>query len=315
MEYVDGEDLAASLRRVGRFPKIARSNWRGRFARVSRPPHANGVIHRDLKPANIMIDAAGRARIMDLGLASAEAVEDVRVGTPAYMAPEQLEGREVTVRSDIFALGLVLYELFTGRRVFTAATLADLVEAQAAGRITPPTDFVKALDPAIERAIRAASIAIPRDVLSRCSPSRRRCPVAIRWRRRSRQGETPSPEMVAAAGGDRAALSLRQASPWLALTAVLMYRFLWICTSVGLLSRSPLGKAPPVLADRAQEIRASLGYDEPFADSAYGFAFDTDYLNWADAHGSGKTHWAELGDGRPATIRRHRTSPRARSRH
>jgi hypothetical protein len=153
MEYVDGEDLAASLRRVGRFPEDRALELARQICAGLAAAHANGVIHRDLKPANIMIDAAGRARIMDFGLASAESVEDVRVGTPAYMAPEQLEGREVTVRSDIFALGLVLYELFTGRRVFTAATLADLVEAQAAGRITPPTDLVKALDPAVERAI------------------------------------------------------------------------------------------------------------------------------------------------------------------
>jgi serine/threonine-protein kinase len=63
-----------------------------------------------------MLDAAGKVRIMDFGLAAIGDVGDVRVGTPAYMAPEQLEGREVTAKSDIYALGLVLYEIFTGRR-------------------------------------------------------------------------------------------------------------------------------------------------------------------------------------------------------
>ena len=67
---------------------------------------------------------------MDFGLAAIGDVGDVRVGTPAYMAPEQLEGREVTAKSDIYALGLVLYEIFTGRRAFTAATLAELLAAE-----------------------------------------------------------------------------------------------------------------------------------------------------------------------------------------
>ena len=85
------------------------------------------MIHRDLKPANVMLDGAGRVRIMDFGLAAVGHVEDVRAGTPAYMAPEQLLGREVTTRSDIFALGLVIYELFTGKRAFTATTVGELV--------------------------------------------------------------------------------------------------------------------------------------------------------------------------------------------
>src|SRR5262249_39193235 len=135
MEYVDGEDLASSLRRIGRFPEdkaveIARQICAGLAA-----AHQRGVVHRDLKPANVMLDGAGRVRIMDFGLAAAirpggRALAhegEARVGTPAYMAPEQLLGREVTTRSDIFALGLVMYELFTGRRVFAAATIGDLV--------------------------------------------------------------------------------------------------------------------------------------------------------------------------------------------
>ena len=87
-------------------------------------------MHRDLKPANIMLDGAGKVRIMDFGLAAIGDVGDIRVGTPAYMAPEQLEGREVTARSDIYALGLVLYEIFTGRRAFTAGTMAELLQQQ-----------------------------------------------------------------------------------------------------------------------------------------------------------------------------------------
>ena len=121
MEYVDGEDLAKVLHRIGRLStdkalEIARQLCAGLAA-----AHDQGVLHRDLKPHNIMIDGEGRVRVTDFGLAGF--VEDftgreIVGGTPAYMAPEQLAGREVSVKSDIYSLGLVLSELFTGKRVF-----------------------------------------------------------------------------------------------------------------------------------------------------------------------------------------------------
>src|SRR5215210_2018536 len=92
--------------------------------------HEQGVLHRDLKPANVMIDGRGKARIMDFGLAGLAGEfrgHEVRAGTPAYMAPEQLAGKEVTVRSDIYSLGLVLYEIFTGRKAFEASSLEELM--------------------------------------------------------------------------------------------------------------------------------------------------------------------------------------------
>src|SRR3989454_7229263 len=121
MEYVDGEDLASLVRRIGRLPadkaiEIARQLCAGLAA-----AHDRGVIHRDLKPANVMIDSEGNVRITDFGIAGLiEEIrnEDVRAGTPAYMSPEQLSGQELTVRSDIYSLGLVLYELFTGKKAF-----------------------------------------------------------------------------------------------------------------------------------------------------------------------------------------------------
>src|ERR1700681_4262160 len=147
MEYVDGEDLGSLLRRIGRLPgdkalQIARKLCAGLAA-----AHAKGVLHRDLKPANIMIDGRGQVLIMDFGLAAiADQVEgaEVRNGTPAYMAPEQIAGREVTERSDIYALGLVLYELFTGQRAFLTADRKVAPSAASA---------VKDIDPVMERVI------------------------------------------------------------------------------------------------------------------------------------------------------------------
>src|SRR5580700_601905 len=134
MEYVDVEDLASLLRRIGRLPEdkaldIARQLCAGLAA-----AHTKGVLHRDLKPANIMLDGRGQVVITDFGLAGvADQItgNEIRSGTPAYMSPEQLAGREVSTRSDIYALGLVLYEVFTGKRAF-AEKSADKLGGVAA---------------------------------------------------------------------------------------------------------------------------------------------------------------------------------------
>src|SRR5579862_277674 len=111
MEYVDGEDLASLIRRIGRLPagkgvEVARKLCAGLAA-----AHEKGVLHRDLKPSNIMLDGRGQVLLTDFGLAAVAeqmSAAEIRNGTPAYMAPEQLAGKEVTVRSDIYSLGLVL---------------------------------------------------------------------------------------------------------------------------------------------------------------------------------------------------------------
>jgi len=110
MEYVDGEDLASLLRRIGRLPSDKAIDIARRLCAGLAAAHERGVLHRDLKPANIMIDGRGEPRITDFGLAAVagnlEAAE-IRHGTPAYMAPEQLAGREVSRQSDIYALGVL----------------------------------------------------------------------------------------------------------------------------------------------------------------------------------------------------------------
>ena len=102
MEFVDGEDIASLMRRIGRLPPTKPSKLRGKSVRGLAAAHEHGIIHRDLKPANIMLDGRGRARITDFGLAGLATEmkgEDARAGTPAYMSPEQFSGGEVTARA------------------------------------------------------------------------------------------------------------------------------------------------------------------------------------------------------------------------
>ncbi len=309
MEYVDGEDLAASLKRIGRFPEDRAVELARQVCAGLAAAHERGVIHRDLKPANVMLDAAGKVRIMDFGLAAIGEVGDVRVGTPAYMAPEQLEGREATTKSDIYALGLVLYEIFTGRRAYTATTIAELLSQQS-GPVTSPGDLVKGLDPAIERAILRC---VERDparrpasalMVSAALPGGDPLAAALA------AGETPSPEMVAAAGGEDVVLSPLAAAMWLGLAAVALAGAL-VMSRYSIVNRIPLEKPPEVLADRAEQIRAQLGYTDPAAGRATGFVYSGGYLSWAKNHGAGAARWKDLASGQPAPLYFwRRTSPR-----
>jgi serine/threonine-protein kinase len=130
MEYIDGEDLASLLKRIGYLSNEKALDIARQLAAGLAAAHERGVLHRDLKPANIMLDGHGRVRITDFGLAIVQEDEGRAAaeiaGTPAYMAPEQLAGKGATVRSDMYSLGLVLYEIYTGKKAFTAANLAEL---------------------------------------------------------------------------------------------------------------------------------------------------------------------------------------------
>lgn len=127
MEYVSGEDLKSFIRRsrqlvVGTAIFIAKGVCEG-----LAEAHRLGVIHRDLKPGNIMIDKEGNPKIMDFGIARSISVKGitgtgVMIGTPEYMSPEQVEGKEVDQRSDIYSLGIILYEMLTGQVPFEGDT-------------------------------------------------------------------------------------------------------------------------------------------------------------------------------------------------
>jgi len=127
MEYVPGEDLKGSIRRMGPLTAGKTLFIAKQICEGLAEAHRLGVVHRDLKPQNIMIDKEGNARIMDFGIARSIKAKSitgagVMVGTPEYMSPEQAEVKEVDQRSDIYSLGVVLYEMVTGRVPFEGET-------------------------------------------------------------------------------------------------------------------------------------------------------------------------------------------------
>jgi len=127
MEYVSGEDLKSMIRMSGQLSVGTAINITKQICGGLEEAHRLGVIHRDLKPNNIMIDREGTARIMDFGIARSLKAKSltgpgVMIGTPEYMAPEQVEGKEVDVRSDMYSLGIILYEMLTGRLPFEGDT-------------------------------------------------------------------------------------------------------------------------------------------------------------------------------------------------
>ena len=127
MEYVPGEDLKSFIRRVGQLPVGKTISIAKQVCEGLSEAHRLGVVHRDLKPQNIMIDKEGNARIMDFGIARSVKGKGitgagVMIGTPEYMSPEQVEGKEIDQRSDIYSLGVNLYEMVTGQVPFEGDT-------------------------------------------------------------------------------------------------------------------------------------------------------------------------------------------------
>jgi serine/threonine protein kinase len=283
MEYIDGEDLASLMKRIGHLSNEKALDIARQLVAGLSVAHERGVLHRDLKPANIMLDGHGRVRITDFGLAIAvedEPQSEEIAGTPAYMAPEQLAGKGATVRSDIYSLGLILYEIYTGKKAFKAKTLAELREQKETQTPRAPSELRDGIDSVVERVIqrcmekdpnaRPASVA----QLAQALPGGDPLAAAIA------AGETPSPEMVAASGSNEGL------KPWVAW-ACLAFIILGIAVSAtsqqSILHYLPIEKPPEVLVQTARDILRNSGYMDAPADSAFGFSDTTTaYLDYVE---------------------------------
>ena len=270
MEFVDGEDLSSLLSRIGRLPTAKANELAAGMCAGLSAAHRKGLLHRDLKPANIMIDGRGLPRLMDFGLAADSrriASNEVRHGTPTYMAPEQLAGREVTVRSDLYALGLILYELYTGKRPFEASTVDQLLALRERGNPPEPSTLCPEIDASTERVILECLAPDPARRPASAAAVAARLPHKDAIAAVLAAGDTPSPELLAASGDTTV---LRPAVAWTWAAAI----FIGLAGGIFLKSRhaGALPDQPPeVLAHSARMLAAQLGYTDAPAAFAYGF--------------------------------------------
>jgi serine/threonine-protein kinase len=314
MEYVDGEDLASLLTRIGRLPHERAVQVSRQICAGLAAAHDQGILHRDLKPANVMIDGRGQVRLTDFGLAGlADAIgqDDVTSGTPGYMAPEQLAGQEVTKRSDIYSLGLVLYEIFTGRAVFSGQTVAELTQLHTNSQPSSPSSHVDGIDPAVERTVLHCLEKNPADrpgsVLGVSAALPGGDPLAAALA----AGETPSPELVAEAGS-REGMNPGRALLLAMVAFVTLAGAAWWAGTLTITNFLPLEKRPEVLVDRAQSILEELGYQEPIysdpVDQTWGM------LQWSGifaeiAPDSSSRRWEKLRERPDAAAFWYRQSP------
>lgn len=301
MEYIDGEDLKTLLQRIGRLPKdkgiqIARQLCSGLAA-----AHAKGVLHRDLKPANIMVDGQGQVRITDFGLATVSTDGENVIGmsgTPGYMAPEQLLSGQTNVRTDIYSLGLILFEVFTGKPAHDASSIAELKNLHADSSCAlNASDLVEDMDPAVERAISRclssdASMR-PRSVSELAASLPGGDPLAAALA----AGETPHPEIVAMSG-DSNPLPLPKGLLLVGLLAAGLAISLFGIGKVERINKIEPFLSPEVLKYRAQNTLEQLGYESLSEAGDFAFGFDeaeTQKNNNEIAKRSGFEKWPTMG--------------------
>jgi len=310
MEYVDGEDLAGLLTRIGRLPSDKALETARKLCAGLAAAHERGVIHRDLKPQNIMMNKRGEVVIMDFGLAAIAdqlSGDEVRNGTPAYMAPEQLKGSEVTAKSDIYSLGLVLYEIFTGKKPFDARNVRQLIEMQESIHLPSMTSTAADVDPMVEKVIRRCLDPDPAKRPATALLVAMALPGGDPLAAALAAGETPSPELVASAGHQQG-MNRRY--------AVLCLASIGICLTVDIVLQSktvaafntPMDNPPEVLASKARDMAAMFGYPKKPADSAVWMTEPEGFLSRLDK--LPKPHkWEEWLASEPSVIAIYRQSP------
>ncbi len=311
MEYIDGDDLSGLLRRIGRLPSDKAIETSRQLCLGLHAIHEAGILHRDLKPANIIIDSKGKARITDFGIAGAETDitrDDFRSGTPAYMSPEQIDGKGVTQKSDIYSLGLLLYEIFTGKQAFQFESLPELLVKHQTTAPTNPSEILKDIDPLVEKTILQCLEKDPDERPKNALQVALMLPGGNPLEAAIAAGETPSPAMVAAAP-KKGTLSLRTAGFVLAaillvltFNAVMEYKYWVIPTDE---------KSGELLVARSRDIAEKFGYPKKPADLAYGFATDAVFIERSFAKDESlKNAWELMKTGQPSVrMFRYRESP------
>ena len=302
MEYIKGDDLSILLKRIGRFPSDRAVEISRQICMGLQAVHDAGILHRDLKPANIIVDSEGNARITDFGIAGIE--EDVqgaeaRVGTPAYMSPEQISGKEVTKKSDIYSLGLLLYEVFTGKQAFTGDTLADLQQKHQTAAPTNASEIVTGIDPLAEDLILKCLEKDPKDRPSSALQVAATLPGGDPLKVALEAGQTPTPEMIAAAPS-KGRLKPAVALGLLAGFAALLFLVGFFQSEYKINAQAPLDKSQDALAERARTVIKDVGYSEDTGNEWHEFGRDGSYLRHVREQPQRKNWWEKLKNGQPA---------------
>jgi len=157
-EYIEGRSLRELIRETGRLDPRDAGQIAGQIVEGLSHAHAHGIIHRDVKPHNILLDAEGRAKLTDFGIATAEdwtrvTHEGAIVGSSRYMSPEQVQGRPVDQRTDIYSLGIVLYEMLAGSPPFEGSSIAEVGRQHIRSRPRPLSEIVPDLPEGVERVV------------------------------------------------------------------------------------------------------------------------------------------------------------------
>jgi len=170
MEYVDGLSLRAIMRDQRPMPVDKALGFARQICEALIYMHGEGVVHRDLKPENMLVTAEGVLKIMDFGIALDESARRLTwsglsstIGTPDYMAPEQVSGRRGDARTDIYSLGTILYEMLTGELPYQGANVYNVMRAKTNEDPQPPSRYVADIDPRLEDIILHAIARVPRD--------------------------------------------------------------------------------------------------------------------------------------------------------
>ena len=289
MEYVDGEDLKSLLRRIGRLPNDKGMDVALQLSCGLAAAHDKGVLHRDLKPANIMIDGRGHLRIMDFGLArqSSQGPKDWS-GTPAYMAPEQIRDGHTSVQSDLYALGLILYEIFTGKSP-SASRLHD-------GSRPLPSSVASDMDPVVEQIITRCLEDDPNNRPTSAHSVAGAIPASGSLEAALAAGQIPSVEMVASLGEER---HISRA----------MNTFCLCVIFVGIIAAALLSRASQSIIqfnpsdlhqlDAARAVARALGPSHA-ADATWGVEWDTRFFQYTDEQ---RASWKRLAGTSPSASR------------
>jgi serine/threonine protein kinase len=159
LEFVEGESLGRLLKERGALPLEMAVTIAVQILAGLEKAHEAGIVHRDLKPDNVLVSVAGEVKITDFGLATLKDQPTVTqegdvIGTPSYMAPEQAEGGEVSPATDVFALGLILFEMLTGRRVHQGATWGETIHSVLTYQPPKLEEFSRSIPSSIEPVLR-----------------------------------------------------------------------------------------------------------------------------------------------------------------